>query len=198
MFPIGHLGLAAGAVKIFETLNSKSSLECKDESGSVYLPDNSRGRGKIDYRLVMLGSLLPDIIDKPLWLISQTELFPSGRSYAHTLLFGLLLFIGCLILLQYKKTWLMTISLSSLSHFVLDGMWLNPATLWWPLGGQFRKVAVTAGWTSGMIQPLIINPEDYLLEILGELVALVIILLLTYRLIVKKGVTRFIKTGTIP
>ena len=59
----------------------------------------SKLRVKIDYKLIIIGSLLPDIIDKPVGMI----LLPleNGRVFGHTLLFVLILL---LIGLKYRKS----------------------------------------------------------------------------------------------
>jgi hypothetical protein len=83
--------------------------------------------------LVALGSMLPDIIDKPLGLIVFGT--PAmGRTFAHTLLF--------LILLGTAAYYRHSILLASLAggvlvHLALDYMWASPQTLLWPLLGGF-------------------------------------------------------------
>jgi len=142
--------------------------------------------------MVLLGSLLPDILDKPSWLFAFSDIFPCGRDYGHTFLFNLLLFICGLIMIKYKKSWLLIISLSSIVHLVLDQMWDNPVALWWPVLGPFNR-AETTGWLSNIIQALSSDPGTYIPEIIG----LIIILLLGGRLIVRKSMLNFIRTGAI-
>lgn len=43
----------------------------------------------IDYRVVLLGSLMPDIIDKGILFFLSGERFRSGRMFAHSFLFTL-------------------------------------------------------------------------------------------------------------
>ena len=125
MLLFGHIGITAGVVKACETLVSVSRPDNSYQSGSSsrfgivirkkrlrlhHLLTGIKGRIKsIDYRIVLLGSLLPDIIDKPLWLFAGSYIAPSGRGYAHTLLFNLALFICGLILIRYRKSWLLCI-----------------------------------------------------------------------------------------
>ena len=47
----------------------------------------------LDYRLVILGSLLPDIIDKPIGYIIFQKYYENGWIYGHSLLFSLVLLI---------------------------------------------------------------------------------------------------------
>jgi len=85
---------------------------------------------RIDYRLILIGSLLPDIIDKPVGMI----LLPikNGRMFGHTLLF---IFILLLIGLKYRKS--LCLSFASLLHLLEDEIWNEPETLFWPLLGDF-------------------------------------------------------------
>lgn len=208
MLLFGHTGITAGIVKIGDILSSMSRPldNCYPDSSSGASPtilkkllpfcrriNGIRHQlGSIDYRLVLLGSLLPDIIDKPSWLIAFSDIFPSGRAYGHTVLFNIVLLICGLTLTKYKKSWLLIISLSSIIHLILDQMWTNPVVLWWPLLGPLQKVEIT-GWMSDIMQRLSSNPGTYIPEIIG----LIIILLMGYGLIVKKNSIRFIRTGAI-
>ncbi len=208
MLLFGHIGITAGVVKACDNL---VSVHRPDNS---YEPDSSsrfgifirkkrlrlhhllRGInsqiGSIDYRVVLLGSLLPDIIDKPLWLFAVSHIVPSGRGYAHTLLFNLALFICGLILIRYRKSWLLIISLCSFMHLIFDQMWNSPAVLLWPLLGPFPREE-TVGWLPNMIQALFSDPSAYIPEIIG----LVIVLLFAYRLVIRKSFISFIRGGAI-
>lgn len=92
----------------------------------------------VNLAFLALGSMLPDIIDKPLGLIIFGS--PSmGRTIAHTLLFLLLL----VALASYSRD----IRLSSLTwgvliHLSLDFMWNSPTTLLWPLMGPFPMAPI--------------------------------------------------------
>ena len=207
MLLLGHAAITAGIIKIGDILSSMN------RPLDNYYPDSRAGAslairkkllpfwrringirrqlGSIDYRLVLLGSLLPDIIDKPLWL-AFSDVSLSGRDYGHTFLFNIVLLICGLILIKYKKSWLLIIALSSIIHLILDQMWTNPVTLWWPLLGPLQREEIT-GWMSDIVQRLSSNPGTYIPEIIG----LIIILLMGYGLIVRKNSIKFIRTGII-
>ena len=207
MLLLGHAGITAGIVKIGDILSSMNRPLDNCYAGSsagdgLTIPKKllpfgrringiRRQLGSIDYRLVLLGSLLPDIIDKPLWL-AFSDVSLSGRDYGHTFLFNIVLLICGLLVVKYRKSWLLTISLSSIMHLILDQMWTNPVTLWWPLLGPLQREEVT-GWMSDIIQRLSSNPGTYVPEIIG----LIIILLIGYGLIVRKNSIKFIRTGVI-
>jgi len=84
---------------------------------------------------VLLGSMLPDIIDKPLGeLILGTP--AMGRTICHTLLF--------LMLLSATAYYRQDLRLASLAggvaaHLMLDFMWNSPRILLWPLLGAFPR-----------------------------------------------------------
>lgn len=206
MLLFGHTGITAGIFKACDILLNKPCNSYQPDSSSRFrlailkkwlplyhrLSGIWRQLGPIDYRLVLIASVLPDIMDKTPWLFASSSIFPSGRDYGHTFLFNLLLFICSLILLKYKKSWLLIISVSSIIHLILDQMWDMPVTLWWPLLGPFQMVETT-GWLSNIIHALFSDPGTYIPEIIG----LIIISILGCRLIVKKSVLNFIRTGAI-
>ncbi len=208
MLLFGHIGITAGVVKACDTLVSMSRPDNSYEPGSNsrfgivirkqrlrlhHLLSGIKGRiGSIDYRIVLLGSLLPDIIDKPLWLLAVGYIAPSGRGYAHTLLFNLALFICGLILIRYRKSWLLIISLCSFMHLIFDQIWNSPVVLLWPLLGPLPEKETT-GWLFNIIQALFSYPSVYIPEIIG----LIIVLLFAYRLIIRRSFISFIRSGAV-
>ncbi len=46
---------------------------------------------KIDYRFLIVGAILPDLIDKPIGQYIFVSTFSNGRIFGHTILFVLLL-----------------------------------------------------------------------------------------------------------
>jgi len=208
MLLFGHTGITAGVVKACEILISMNSPVSQYQPDSSLkfatvirrvrsrlcdLLDGVKGRiGPIDYRLVLLGSLLPDIIDKPIFLLMGSRVSLSGRGYAHTLLFNLILLISGLFLIRYRKSWLLILSLSSFMHLILDRIWDYPVVLFWPLLGPFPKGEIT-GWLSNMFRWLLSSPDVYIPEIIG----LVIVLLFAYRIVKGKSVISFIRGGAI-
>jgi len=203
MLFFGHIGITAGIVKACDILvsttkpDSSYQPDSSSRSGAViareqlrlyYLLNRIKGRiGSIDYRIVLPASLLPDIIDKPVWFFVGSRASLSGRDYAHTLLFNLVLLIGGLVLIRYRKSWLLIISLCSFVHLIFDQMWNSPVALLWPLLGPFSKEE-TAGWLSNILKGLFSYPE---------IMGLVIVLLFAYRLVMKKRVIGFLRDGAI-
>ncbi len=88
--------------------------------------------------LTLIGSVLPDLIDKPLGHIILNGSIDYGRIYAHSCLF--LIAIIILGMAYHRKTgsWIMTgLAFGVLSHLALDSMWELPVTLFYPLMGDF-------------------------------------------------------------
>lgn len=108
MLLFGHIGITLGIAWLIE----------------------SKLKAKMDYKLILIGSLLPDIIDKPVGMI----LLPlnNGRVFGHTLLFILILL---LIGLKYRKS--LFLSFASFLHLIEDEIWNELETFFWPLLGDF-------------------------------------------------------------
>ena len=88
---------------------------------------------RIDLAFLAVGSMLPDIIDKPLgFLIFGT--MNHGRIFAHTLLFLLVL---AALAVSIRDIRLTSLGAGVLIHLALDSMWSSPVILLWPLLGSF-------------------------------------------------------------
>lgn len=92
------------------------------------------GRRRIDYRYVLMGSILPDAVDGLLGLF----LFggPAGRWIAHSIL--AVIVVTALILLSFRgerRQSVFGVGVGWLLHLVGDGMWQAPQTFLWPAFG---------------------------------------------------------------
>ncbi|MFC1952940.1 metal-dependent hydrolase [Chloroflexota bacterium] len=189
MLLFGHIGITAGAVRVSDIIVSTAGS--KGSHPFSWLNRLKSRISQVDYRLVMLSSLLPDFIDKPVFLLFG-GISISGRGYAHGLLFNLILLIIGLVLTRYGKFGVLAVSLSSVIHLILDQIWNNPVTLFWPLLGPLSG-GETSDWLTRIVYGLFNSPEVYIPEIIG----LVILLLLFFRLVKRKGISSFIKGGVI-
>jgi hypothetical protein len=101
----------------------------------------------VDPTYLVIESLLPDIIDKPLGRVIFPSVIASGRIIAHTLLFSLTLLLAGLYL--YDKIGdnkVLTLASGSIFHLMEDKMWTSLRILFWPLlGWHFRKNPRHAG-----------------------------------------------------
>ncbi|OGO31061.1 MAG: hypothetical protein A2Z29_08230 [Chloroflexi bacterium RBG_16_56_11] len=148
--------------------------------------------GYVDIRFLMFGSLLPDIVDKPIGHFIFRDTFNNGRIFAHTLLFFLLLSAAGFFLYRRRHSvWMLTLAAGTLAHLALDAMWYIPATLFWPLMGfEFEKIDLES-WLPGLLQALVSDPVVFA----GEMVGLAVVLWLGLVLFRRKKIGVFIRSG---
>ncbi|VVB70270.1 LexA-binding, inner membrane-associated putative hydrolase [uncultured archaeon] len=148
---------------------------------------SARFLGKVDLAFLALGSLLPDIIDKPLGII----LFGTptmGRTFAHTLLF---LSILAALSFYLRDIRLYSLTWGVLAHLVLDQIWLSPVTLLWPLLGPFpvARELDTLSYLEMLLYRLK-NPEVSVPEFLG--LAYFIYFIFTRRMEILAAIRRYL------
>jgi inner membrane protein len=198
MLLFGHLGATLGAARVLEVLTNSSN------KNGIKMP--------VDYRLVMLGSMLPDLIDKPLVLMISDKPVGSARFIAHSLIFAvLLLFLGELYDLIFKRGWLLLIACASFAHIIEDVIWRTPMVLFWPyynwtLGYvNESKPVMSSGYIENRVRiittsvskldwgEILQKPSVFLPEIIG----VIVILYFFIRLIKNGRLSYFIRTGRI-
>ncbi len=120
-----------------------------------------------DSRLIpacALGSILPDLVDKPVGLLLFPDIFGTGRIFGHSLLVvGLVLFIGILVYTRYRRTGTLLLALVAgiFTHQVLDAMWLQPANWYWPTLGPFTRESLPNFFVNEFFNT-IKNPTEWL------------------------------------
>ena len=149
---------------------------------------------RIDIRLLLVGSLLPDIIDKPVGQFFFRETFSNGRIFCHTLLFLVVVTIaGIYLYRRYSKTWLIAFSFGTLTHLILDQMWRTPQTLFWPLLGLTFERADITNWIPNIFHALLTDPVVYLPELVGAVILTWFVLVLVRR----RQFYTFVKNGQV-
>jgi len=87
-----------------------------------------------------VGAVLPDLIDKPVGFIILGGVIDNGRIWCHALLFAAIIMAGGLLLWKYRRTpVLIAAAIGVLSHQLLDLMWLQPATWYYPVLGPISE-----------------------------------------------------------
>ena len=147
---------------------------------------------RIDIRILLVGALLPDIIDKPVGMFFLRDTLSAGRIYSHTLLFLVILTLAGYFLYRYRRgVWLLVLAFGTLIHQILDQIWLAPRTVFWPfMGFDFDKIEIT-DWFSLWFQDFFAHPDIYL----GEFIGLGILLWYGITLINRKKVSQFLLCG---
>lgn len=190
MLLLGHAGITLGAATLLAgAVKSRYPSQSRGESWFTYL------ERYVDVRLLLVGSLLPDIIDKPVGQVFFRETFSNGRIFSHTLIFLIIIAAAgyCLYRYRQKRVWLLTLAGGTLMHLILDEMWFAPGTLFWPfLGLTFEKIDLT-GWALNIFQVLMSAPGVYIPEVVG----LVMVLWFGVTLAVRKKVGAFLIYGKV-
>ncbi len=185
----GHPGLTLGTALLLKTaLAGSRSHQAKTTALTKYpepVPKwhldkdasaSSRSRlltflEKIDVRLLLVGSLLPDIIDKPLGTFFLRDIFSSGRIFCHTLVFLLVITLaGFYLYRSHGKIWLLTLSFGTFTHLICDQMWGNLPTLLWPVYGLTFKRDDISHWIQDILYGLYTDPRMYVPELVGLLI----------------------------
>lgn len=186
MFLLGHIGISLGIVY---SLASLSPLRKKGNSGTSFT-------GNIDFRLVIIAAILPDIIDKIVGMIILKDEISNGRLFMHSMVI-IGIFTICLIILSRIKFDRVLKTLFYISpiwiHLLLDRMWEDPHTLFWPIfGTSFPRLDVEfTDYFTMLFSDLYI----FVGEILGILV--IITLFIRHRLFIGNSLYCFLKDGKL-
>ncbi|WP_321507945.1 metal-dependent hydrolase [uncultured Methanoregula sp.] len=87
----------------------------------------------------VVGSVLPDLIDKPLGHLIFPLTIGDGRIYTHTLFIAVVILItGILFWKRMQDPEVFALGVGLLSHQVLDMMWLEPSNWYHPFLGPFK------------------------------------------------------------
>lgn len=153
-------------------------------------------RDHLDLRWLIVGSMLPDIIDKPLMFAFPDSVVGSGRTVAHSLLFIVALGIASLIANRGAMTAraaLLALAVASLGHLALDGMWQMPQTLLWPLRGWGFPHIDVGPMVPHVMRVLTTKPQTYVPEAVGFAISLAFGL----RLLLRHTAGSFLMTGKV-
>jgi len=195
MLVLGHAGITLGAAAILSgALGSSRSSQAVPPGNSTSRKASwftSLGR-RIDIRLLLVGALLPDIIDKPVGQFFFRETLNNGRIFCHTLLFLIIITLAGLYLYRWRsRTWLLVLSFGTFMHLILDEMWRSPPTLLWPVLGLAFERADLTNWMHDMLHALLTSPQVYVPELVGA----AIVIWFAVELVLKRKVFAFIKYG---
>jgi len=209
MLALGHTGLALGAAVLLAgalsgKLSSKAGQNRAGESvspASQAAPTSSNKiswldslASRFDIRLLLIGSLLPDIIDKLVGQVFFKETFSNGRIFSHTLLFLILLTAaGFYLYRRRSQTGLLALAFGTLTHLIFDQMWHVPQTLFWPLFGFALVKIDLSNWIPGMLWAMLTEPTVYVPELTGGAILAWFALTLLHR----RKIYAFIRYGRI-
>lgn len=164
MFVLGHLGVGLGLAWLLSW----------------------RSSGRVDYRLVLFGALLPDLVDKPLAFVLNLD----TRLWGHTFLF-----LGAVLALSLIPSWgvLRLVGFGTATHFLLDQIWIEPAVAWYPAYGW--SFAATPFTVDGWLEALLHDPFVQAGELLGTV--LLVAFAWSHGIRSRRALWTFIRHGTI-
>jgi inner membrane protein len=150
----------------------------------------------MDLRWVMVGALLPDLIDKPIGSVFLNTTFHAHRLFAHTVVFPVVLFAGILLFTRRGplRKGLIGLVIGVLFHLLLDAVWVSPQAFLWPMFG-WRFPATDPSALGPLVAEMLTDPLVWAGEAAG---AAYLVWLWATRLRPAGGLRRFLQTGTIP
>jgi inner membrane protein len=210
MFIFAHIGITLGAATVVSAVydQCRSGINRVSQNNSVLYSSERVTKTRktfsqwigleslsrfLDIRLLVIGSMFPDIIDKPLEFLG----WGSGRAIGHTLLITLVCIVASLIVLfKNKNTWLLAIALGMITHLILDFMWVTPRVFLWPLYGwsfpghwlqfDFSQIGL---WWNILLNNITVD--------ITEIIGIVIILGIISAAIGSKGLKKLIMKGKL-
>ena len=151
----------------------------------------------VDYRLMALAAMGPDLIDKPLATLYFYRRYKSAVLFAHTLVVHLL--VPAVTIWQKPHWWPYALAFNG--HALLDRLWLFHDTWYWPFRGWRFHVWGKAGSEQADIKlaywyAFTRRPELWVWEVGGLLAGL--FLVVRYRLYRFDRLWVLLRTGRPP
>jgi hypothetical protein len=127
------------------------------------------GRRRIDYRFILIGAVLPDVVDGVLDVFAYDN--PSGRGAAHSLL--TVVAVAVVVILGFRvetRLSVFGIPVGWLLHLVGDGMWEAPKTFLWPAFGTGFSATPAEPYSWDLLAEPLAHLSTWGAEIAGALV----------------------------
>lgn len=92
---------------------------------------------KVDVRFLLMGAILPDLVDLALGTLILTDRYSTGELWFHSLL-APTLYMALVVLMtrrgRRRRAW-MALGIAWLLHLLIDGMWAHQDVFLWPFFG---------------------------------------------------------------
>ena len=105
----------------------------------------------LDFRLIVAGALLPELIDLPF----------GAQAYAHTLLAAVLVLVVTMLATRgrgrrLRRRRALGLAIGWFSVLVLSAAWTNKEVFWWPaFGGARPSAPLFAAWPVVVVEELL-------------------------------------------
>ena len=121
----------------------------------------------MDLRFLALGAVLSDLIDTPIGAVWWSSV-ETVRLWSHSIVFASLSMVVVLVATRRgrrRKQWMM-LAVGIMMHLLLDAMWNEPTTLWWPFIGSGFTSTVFSTFSAYAVD-LLRNPVMWVGEAVG-------------------------------
>ncbi|NMM65085.1 hypothetical protein HBE96_21100 [Clostridium sp. P21] len=193
MLIFGHVGITTGVIKVCEKVINRKK------------PKNNR---LIDYRIVILGSILPDIIDKPIVQVIYGLQNHEGHFIAHSFIFSaLLIILGIVMFLKSKNKSILLLGICTFIHQIFDKMMVMPNIMFLSTINLDHFIVLKRFKFVNNIMVFITEKFPYFSGVviyfekpcvfISEVMGLIIIVYFVYKLYKNKGYENFLKQGIL-
>lgn len=123
---------------------------------------------KVDVRFLLLGAVLPDLIDLPIGTLILADRYSTGELWAHSLLVPSLYMAAVLMGTRRgrRRRAFMAVGVGWLFHLLLDGMWVTQDVFLWPFFGWDIPAGVAPFWLLAWERALS-DPVRWITELVG-------------------------------
>lgn len=123
---------------------------------------------KVDVRFLLLGAILPDLIDLSIGTVLRADRFSTGELWFHTLLVPSIYMTLVLLLTRRgrRRRAFMALGVGWLFHLLLDGMWTDREIFLWPFFGWEMAAGESPFWPLAWERALS-DPWRWILEVVG-------------------------------
>jgi LexA-binding, inner membrane-associated putative hydrolase len=103
---------------------------------------------KVDLRFLVVGAILPDIVDMALGTVLLAGTLATGELWFHTLIAPTVYMIIVLLLTRRgrRRRAFMALGIGWLFHLLIDGMWTDPQIFFWPFFGWEIPAGTAPYW----------------------------------------------------
>jgi inner membrane protein len=123
---------------------------------------------KVDVRFLLVGAILPDLIDLPVGTLIFAHRYSTGELWFHSLIIPTIYMIGVLLFTRRgrrRRAW-MALGVGWLFHLLLDGMWVNDEVFLWPFFGWEIPPGAAPYWPLAWERALV-DPWRWITEVIG-------------------------------